>query len=100
MLDNRARPIPDRPAAAEPPEVGTPTCPLNSGTVTGTWTNASVLAIAGQDVMADDFDALTDALISNTAYANVHQTGLPTGEIRGQVRTVEREHDHEYNRGD
>lgn len=73
---------------------GTPTCPLNSGTVTGTWTKASVLAISGQNVTAGDFDALTDMLTSNTAYANIHQTALPAGEIRGQVHAVEKE-DHE-----
>jgi hypothetical protein len=27
-----------------------------------------------------------DALNSNTAYANIHTTALPAGEIRGQVR--------------
>jgi hypothetical protein len=70
---------------------GTPTCPLNSGTVTGTWTKASVLGIPGQNVNAGDFDALTDALTSNTAYANIHQTALPAGEIRGQIRSKEEE---------
>ena len=65
---------------------GTQTCPLNTGTVTGTFTNASVVAIAGQNVTAGDFDALEDALTSNTAYANIHTTALPAGEIRGQIR--------------
>jgi len=65
---------------------GTQTCPANSGTVTGTFTAASVRAIAGQNVNAGDFDALEDALTSNTAYANVHTTTLPAGEIRGQIR--------------
>ncbi|PYN67523.1 MAG: hypothetical protein DMD90_05855 [Candidatus Rokuibacteriota bacterium] len=65
---------------------GTQSCPANSGTVTGTFTAASVVAIAGQNVNAGDFDALEDALTSNTAYANIHTTALPAGEIRGQVR--------------
>ena len=65
---------------------GTQSCPANSGTVTGTFTGASVVAIAGQNVRAGDFDALEDALTSNTAYANIHTTALPAGEIRGQVR--------------
>jgi CHRD domain len=77
---------------------GTPTCPLNSGTVTGTWTKASVLGIAGQNVNAGDFDALTDALTSNTAYANIHQTALPAGEIRGQIHSREEEEEHQRQR--
>lgn len=72
-----------------PTGVVTPTCPLNSGTVTGTWTKANVVAIAGQNVSAMDFDALTDALASNTAYANIHTTALTAGEIRGQVHSKE-----------
>ena len=82
---------------ANPPIVpppGTQTCPLNSGTVTGTFTAASVVAIAGQNVAARDFDALEDALTSNTAYANIHTTALPAGEIRGQIRRGDRD-DHQ-----
>jgi hypothetical protein len=84
-----------------PSGVTTPTCPLHSGTVTSTWTKANVVAIAGQNVAANDFDALVDALISNTAYANIHTTSSPTppapdtafpaGEIRGQVHRIDRE---------
>jgi len=65
---------------------GTPACPVNSGTVTGSFSAASVVAIAGQNVKAQDFDALVDALESNTAYANIHTTALGAGEIRGQIR--------------
>src|ERR1700730_13066160 len=79
--------------------MGTPKCPSNSGTVTGTFTKASVVAIAGQNVAAGDFDALVDALESDTAYANIHtvpltgatNTAFPAGEIRGQVQAVEEE---------
>jgi hypothetical protein len=67
------------------PPVGTQTCPDHSGTVTGTFTSASVVAIAGQNVTAGDFNALVEALTSNTAYANIHTTALPAGEIRGQI---------------
>jgi hypothetical protein len=76
--------------------VGTPACPANSGTVSGTLTAASVVAIAGQNVKAGDFDALVDALESNTAYANIHTTILPAGEIRGQVHRDRRDRDHDH----
>ena len=73
-------------------------CPKNGGTVSGTWTKANVQAIAGQNVAAGDFDALVDALTSNTAYANVHttsgttpDTAFPAGEIRGQIRGEDKE---------
>jgi hypothetical protein len=65
---------------------GTQPCPADGGTVSGTLTAANVLAIAGQGVPAGDFQALVDALESDSAYANVHTTNFPAGEIRGQVR--------------
>jgi hypothetical protein len=64
---------------------GTQPCPANGGTVTGTLTAANVQAITGQNVPAGDFTAVADALLSDTAYANVHTTNFPAGEIRGQV---------------
>jgi len=67
---------------------GTPACPLNSGTVTGTWTKASVVGITTQNVNAGDFNALVEALNSDTAYANIHSTGLPNGELRGQLHPL------------
>jgi len=54
--------------------------------VSGTITAGNVQAIASQNVNAGDFDALEDALTTNTAYANVHTSNFPAGEIRGQVR--------------
>ncbi len=82
-------------------------CPKNSGKVSGTWTAANVQAIAGQNVVADDFDALVDALTSNTAYANVHTTSgttpenaFPGGEIRGQVHLAKEEKEHDDHHGD
>ena len=77
------------------PPQGVPTpqaCPVNSGTVTGTWTAADIVAVPGQNVAAGNFDALVDALLSNTAYANIHTTALPAGEIRGQVYPAEHDH--------
>ena len=76
-------------------------CPQNSGTVSDTWTKADVQMIQGQNVTAGDFDALVDALTSNTAYANVHTTSgttpenaFPGSEIRGQVHLAKEENEH------
>jgi len=72
------------------PPAGTPappTCPASGGTVTGTWTAANVVAIPGQNVLAGNFEALVEALESNTAYANLHTNNFKAGEIRGQLRS-------------
>jgi hypothetical protein len=74
-----------------PPE--TQPCPGNGGTVTGTLTPASVIGPAAQGVTPGNFDALVAALDSDTAYANIHTTAFPAGEIRGQIRRSEREDD-------
>jgi hypothetical protein len=72
---------------------GTPNCPENGGTVTGIRSAGDVLAVTGQNVTAGDFDALTDALLSNSAYVNVHTQKFPAGEIRGQIRLEGRRRD-------
>jgi CHRD domain len=83
------------------PPVGPPTplkCPLNSTDptgLTGTFTKADVVAIAGQNVAAGNFDALADALTSNTAYANIHTTALGAGEIRGQIHKGDLDEKHD-----
>jgi CHRD domain len=64
---------------------GTQTCPVPSGTVMGTLTASSVVGPAAQNVSAGNFNALVQALVSNTAYGNIHTTAFPSGEIRGQI---------------
>jgi len=72
---------------------GTQACPAGGGTVTGTITGANVGGIAAQGLPADDFDALVALLDSDTAYANVHTTNFPAGEIRGQIHRGDRDDD-------
>jgi hypothetical protein len=73
-------------AARPSPTPGTPTCP-QSGTVTGTLTPASVLAVPAQDVAAGNWQEFVDAIRNQAAYANVHTSKFPAGEIRAQLRT-------------
>lgn len=63
----------------------TPVCP-SEGTVTGTITPGQVLAQNLQGFAAGDFDELVRAIRNRAAYANVHSTLFPPGEIRGHIR--------------
>jgi hypothetical protein len=72
---------------------GTAACPAGGVTVTGTITAAGVVAVPGQNITAGDFDAIADALESNTAYGNIHTTKFPAGEIRGQIHRGDRDDD-------
>ena len=69
-----------------PPGVAdlTPFCP-EEGTVTGTITPAQVLPATNQGLDAEEFDELVSAIRAGVAYANVHSTLFPPGEIRGQI---------------
>jgi hypothetical protein len=67
-----------------PPE--TQACPANAGTVSGMFTAANVIGPLAQNITPGDFNALADALLSKTAYGNIHTTAFPAGEIRGEVR--------------
>jgi hypothetical protein len=67
---------------------GRPACPDgpgHSGSITGTWTAADILAVPSQNVTAGDFAGFVKILRVNLGYANVHTTLFPAGEIRGQV---------------
>lgn len=76
-----------------------PTCP-QSGTVTGTITSANVIAgsMTPQQLTAGDLADVIKAIRAGVAYANVHTSVSPGGEIRGQIRALHRDGDDDDNR--
>ena len=69
-----------------PGPAGTPTCP-QSGTVTGTFTTANVLAAPStQQLGAGEIGEMISAMKAGVAYVNVHTAVSPGGEIRGQIK--------------
>jgi hypothetical protein len=68
---------------------GTPACPgTSSGTISGTITAAKIIGPAAQNIAAGQFGRLLNAIKNNVAYANVHSSMFPAGEIRGQIAVV------------
>jgi hypothetical protein len=45
-----------------------------------------VIGPTGQGIAAGQFEEFVEALRAGIAYANVHTTGFPGGEIRGQLK--------------
>ena len=69
------------------PPAGTALCPNpgDGAEVTGTLTAANVVGPVGQGIAAGEFAELIRAIRKGDAYANVHSTKFPGGEIRGQI---------------
>jgi hypothetical protein len=72
---------------ANPGPAGTPTCGgPTSGAAGRAISAADVVGPAGQGVSPGEFADFLLALRTGNAYANVHSTRNPGGEIRGQLR--------------
>jgi len=70
-------------AAAGP--AGTPACPTPGGTVEGTIDAADVIGPVSQGIEVGAFNEILAAMRAGSAYANVHSTKWPAGEIRAQL---------------
>jgi CHRD domain-containing protein len=75
-----------------PGPAGTPTCTSPDGHFAGTWMAANVQTVAAQQLGGDIAEVIT-AIRAGAAYANVHSTLSPGGEIRGQLRASRKERD-------
>jgi hypothetical protein len=60
-------------------------CPAAPAEITGVIMAANVTGPAAQGIAAGEFAELLAAIRNGSVYANIHSTGLPAGEIRGQV---------------
>ena len=81
-------------AAVQSPSASTPTCPSPGGTVEGDITAAEVIGpgatvgpppTAGQGIEPGNLAEILAAMRAGHAYANVHTTKWPGGEIRAQL---------------
>ncbi len=70
------------PRPAGSPDV--PDCP-QSGTVEFTLGASHVVGPAAQGIAAGEFDEIVAAIRAGRAYANVHSSLFPGGEVRGQI---------------
>jgi hypothetical protein len=68
------------------PPAGTQACPPSPATVTGTIKASDVIGPTAQGIAPGELDELLRAIKAGAAYANVHSTKFPSGEIRAQLR--------------
>ncbi len=74
---------------------GKPACPTPSGTVSGVIVPADIIGPAAQGINPGEptaFQELVAAIRAGFAYANVHTTRWPAGEIRGQLKEDDGRH--------
>jgi len=84
--------------AAAPGPAGTPACPTPGGTVEGDIDAADVIGPSPQGIEPGAFKEILAAMRAGSAYANVHSTKWPGGEIRAQI-TKGRGGDHGNGKG-
>jgi CHRD domain len=75
--------------------MGAQPCPTGDGEITGTIVAGDVVGPEEQGIAPGEFEELLRASQNGAGYVNVHTTGYPAGEIRGQIAEVLEEDDHE-----
>jgi hypothetical protein len=73
---------------------GTQTCPgPHDGSISGTFGPNDVIGPTAQGIAAGEWDELVKAIDAGMAYANIHSTLWPAGEIRAQLNETGNPHD-------
>jgi len=70
---------------APPPGPLPQACPVGPAEVSGVITADHIIGPTGQGIEAAAFPEIVAAMRDGTAYANVHSSKWPGGEIRGQL---------------
>jgi hypothetical protein len=69
---------------------GTKPCPPGPATISGTINPSNVIGPTDQGIGPGEFSELLAAIEAGRAYANVHSSTHPAGEIRAQLQPVAR----------
>lgn len=73
---------------------GTQPCPgPHDGSISGTFGPNDVIGPTAQGIAAGEWDELVKAIDAGMAYANIHSTLWPAGEIRAQLNETGDPHD-------
>ncbi|MGN7917109.1 MULTISPECIES: CHRD domain-containing protein [Lysobacter] len=79
--------------ASPPTPAGVQPCPPPPATIQGVIMAADVVGPSGQGIAAGEFEELLRALRGGNAYANVHTSKFPGGEVRSQLGHRHNGHD-------
>jgi hypothetical protein len=68
-----------------------PACPAGkAGVIQGTITEANVVGPTAQGIQPMELEKALQAVLDGLGYVNIHNATFPAGEIRGQVKALNR----------